>query len=190
VIVIKNLFVTGYRAHELQIFDEKHKAIPHIKKAFKRKIIPYIEAGLEWVITPGQYGFDLWASEVIIELRDQSYPNLRISMITAFMNQEENWKDNRKHYYESIKEQVDFYTEVSKQPYVGPWQFQARDQLLFYKTDGLLLFYDEEAAPSNMKYVKQRAIEKQQKETYEIIMLLADDIQSSLEQEQYFDDYV
>lgn len=141
------------------------------------------------MITPGQYGFDLWASEVIIELRDQRYPDLKLSMITAFMNQEEKWKDNRKQYYEHIKSQVDFFTEVSKQPYVGPWQFQARDQLLFYKTNGIILFYDDDAAPSNMKYVKQRAIEKQQKEPYEIISIVAEDIQDSMEQEQYFDDF-
>ena len=178
---MKNVLVTGYRAHELQIFDQKNKAIPFIKKAFRTKIISIIEEGAEWIITPGQYGFDLWASEVIIELREEQYPHIKLSMLTAFANQEENWKDERKEYYQSIKDQVDFYAEVSKQPYVGPWQFQARDQLLFHKTDGMVLFYDEEAAPSNMKFVKERAAKLCDESNYTLIIITADDIQNAME---------
>ncbi|MGO4373260.1 SLOG family protein, partial [Paenibacillus sp. MCAF20] len=46
---MKNLLVTGYRAHELQIFNQKHKGIGYIQKALTNKLIPIIEDGLEWV---------------------------------------------------------------------------------------------------------------------------------------------
>lgn len=104
-------------------------------------------------------------------------------MITAFANQEENWKDERKEYYNSIKDQVDFYAEVSKQPYAGAWQFQARDQLLFNKTDGIVLFYDEEAAPSSAKFVKERAVKLCNESNYSLITITSDDIQNAMEVE-------
>ncbi|MFF2094554.1 DUF1273 domain-containing protein [Paenibacillus sp. NPDC058174] len=179
---MKNVLVTGYRAHELQIFDQKHRNIEYIKKAIESKLLPLIEEGLEWIITPGQYGTDLWACEVAIELR-RRYPRLKVSIITAFSNQEEQWKDERKAYYQKIVEGVDYYGAVSNQPYAGPWQFQARDELLFRKTDGIILFYDEEAAESSAKFVRDRALKKQDESGYRFIGIGADDIQNVVEEE-------
>ncbi|MUT68773.1 DUF1273 domain-containing protein [Paenibacillus sp. NEAU-GSW1] len=180
---MKNVLVTGYRAHELQIFDQKHRNIDYIKKAIENKLIPLIEEGLEWIVTPGQYGTDLWACEVGLELKRSRYPKLKLSIITAFSNQEEQWKDERKEYYKRIVESVDYYGAVSNQPYVGPWQFQARDELLFRKTDGIVLFYDEEAAESSAKFVKAKALKKQDDEGYRFIGIGADDIQNIVEEE-------
>jgi uncharacterized phage-like protein YoqJ len=181
---MKTLFATGYRANELQIFNQKHKHIPFIKKAIAAKLLPLIDEGLEWIITPGQYGFDLWVCEVALELR-LTYPQLKLSIITAFMNPDEQWKDEKKSYYQQIISQVDYYGAVSHQPYVGPWQFQARDELLFRKSDGLLLFYDEEAAEGSSKYVKEKALKKHQEDGYQLIFIGADDIQNAAEEENY-----
>lgn len=179
---MKNVLVTGYRAHELQIFDQKHKNIVYIKKAIEGKLIPLIEEGLEWIITPGQYGTDLWACETAIELRKQ-YPHIKLSIITAFSNPEENWKEEKKTYYQKILEGVDYYASVSNQPYVGPWQFQARDELLFRKTDGIVLFYDEEAAEGSAKYTKERALKKHNEDGYRYISIGAEEIQNIAEEE-------
>ncbi|MFF2484731.1 DUF1273 domain-containing protein [Paenibacillus sp. NPDC058071] len=178
---MKNVLVTGYRAHELQIFDQKHKHIAFIKAAIENKLIPLLEEGLEWMITPGQYGTDLWACEVGIELRKR-YPGLKLSIITAFSNQEEQWKEERKEYYKRIVDSVDYFGSVSRMPYAGPWQFQARDELLFRKTDGIVLFYDEEAAESSAKYVQARALKKQQEDGYVYVGIGADDIQNAAEE--------
>lgn len=179
---MKNLLVTGYRAHELQIFDQKNKNIPYIKKAIEGKLIPLIEEGLEWIITPGQLGADLWACETVIELRKQ-YPHLKLSIITAFSNPEEKWKEDTQTYYKGIVEQVDYYGAVSNQAYVGPWQFQARDELLFRKTDGILLFYDEDSAESSAKFVKERAMKKHNEDGYCFISISAEDIQNVADEE-------
>lgn len=173
---MKNVFVTGYRAHELGIFNQKHPGIPYIKQALRSKLIPMIEDGLEWVITPGQIGIDLWACEVAIELKKE-YPQLKVSIIAAFADPEANWSDDKKSYYEDIKRQIDYYGVVSKQPYSGPWQFAARDELLFRKTDHLLLVYDEETGPGSPKFIKEKALKKQQKDGYGITIILSEDIQ-------------
>ncbi|WP_438349054.1 DUF1273 domain-containing protein [Paenibacillus sp. FA6] len=174
---MKNLLVTGYRAHELNIFDQKHKGIPYIQKAINRKLIPLIEDGLEWIITPGQYGVDLWTCEAVISLKEQ-YPHLKCSIITAFLNQEEKWKEDKKEYYNQILRSVDYYGAVSKQPYSGIWQFTARDDLLLRKTDGILLVYDEDAGEGSPKFFKDKALKKQQLDGYVYINVNSEDIQS------------
>lgn len=141
---MNNLLVSGYRAHELNIFNQKHEGIAYIKQAITNKLLPLIDDGLQWVITPGQYGVDLWACEAVIALKPQ-YPQLRLSIITAYSNPEEKWKDDKKEYYEQVLKGVDYYASVSDKPYDGIWQLQARDELLFRKTDGILLVYDEDA---------------------------------------------
>ncbi|MFC4779475.1 SLOG family protein [Paenibacillus sp. GCM10023252] len=180
---MKNLLLTGYRAHELGIYDQKHKGIPYIKKALYNKLLPLAEQGLEWVITPGQFGVDLWGCEVVLALKEQ-YPSLKLSILSAYLNPEEKWKEEKQTYYRDIVRQLDYYGFVSKQPYQGGWQLKARDELLVRKTEGLLLFYDEEAAESGARFYKERALGKQQSgESYELILITADTVQSIAEDE-------
>ncbi|MFD2701242.1 DUF1273 domain-containing protein [Paenibacillus shunpengii] len=174
---MKNVLVTGYRANELGIFNQKHPGIPYIKQAIRSKLITLIEEGAEWIITPGQYGVDLWACEVVIELKKE-YPQLKLSIISAFMNPEEKWSDDKKEYYEDILRNVDYYGIVSKQPYAGPWQFAARDELLFRKTDHILLVYDEENGPGSPRYIKEKALKKHQEDGYGMTLIYSEDIQN------------
>jgi len=180
---VKTLLVTGYRAHELNIFDQKHKGIPYIRKAIAERIAPLAEDGLEWVITPGQYGFDLWACESVIALKKQ-YPQLKLSIVTAFQNPEEKWKEEKQTYYRRILQDVDYYGTVSKQPYAGPWQFQARDELLLKKSDGILMFYDEEALEGSPKYMNEKALKKHREEGYEYWAIRPEDVERIAEEER------
>ncbi|WP_028610265.1 DUF1273 domain-containing protein [Paenibacillus harenae] len=181
---MKNLLVTGYRAHELNIFSQKHEGIIYIKKALTRKLVPLMEEGLEWVITPGQYGVDLWACEVVIALKEM-YPEVKLSILSAYRNPEEKWKDDKKEYYEQVLKGVDYYAAVSKQPYSGVWQFTARDELLFRKTDGILLVYDEDAGEGSPRFFKEKALKKQQTDGYEYISISSEDIQSIADEELF-----
>ncbi|MFS0840335.1 DUF1273 domain-containing protein [Paenibacillus sp. UNC499MF] len=185
---MKNLLVTGYRAHELNIFNEKHEGIEYIKKAIAGRLIPLIEDGLEWVITPGQYGVDLWACEVVIELKKQ-YPQLKLSILTAYANPEEKWKEDKQEFYRGILKDVDFYGAVSKQPYAGVWQLQARDDLLLRKTDGLLLFYDEEAGEGSPRFMKERALKKQNEDGYAVMIITPEEVQDIADEENRADFY-
>ncbi len=48
--MIKRILVTGYKAHELGIFNDTHDGIPIIKKAIETQLRVLLEEGLEWVI--------------------------------------------------------------------------------------------------------------------------------------------
>lgn len=185
---MKTVMVTGYRAHELGIFSQKHKGIPYIRKAIENKLVPLLEEGLEWVITPGQYGVDLWACEAAIGLKDR-YPGLKVSVITAFANQEEEWKEDKQSYYRNLLAKVDYYAPVSKSPYEGPWQFQARDELLLRKSDGLVLVYDEDAAAGSPRFLKEKARKRAERDGYPILTVTSEDIQSIADEETAFDDF-
>ncbi|OWA34110.1 hypothetical protein B9G55_17440 [Saccharibacillus sp. O16] len=174
---MKNLLVTGYRANELGIFNQKHPGIPFIREAIKRRLIPLIEEGLEWVITPGQYGVDLWACEAVIELK-ADYPQLKLSILAAFAGMDEKWSDEKKDYWQNLLKQVDYYGLVSKEAYSGPWQFKARDALLLRKSDGMLLVYDDEASPGSPRYFKEAAEKMRDEEGYLLIQITPEDIQA------------
>ncbi|MCH1642399.1 DUF1273 domain-containing protein [Paenibacillus timonensis] len=180
---MKNLLVTGYRAHELGIYGQKHPGIPYIRQAIASRLIPLLEEGLEWVITPGQYGVDLWACEAVFDLKKR-YPQLKCSIITAYSHQEEKWSDEKKDYYMQILRQVDHYAAASKESYVGPWQFTGRDELLFRKTDGLLLVYDEDAGEASPKFFKERALKKQAQDGYVYLNIGSEEIQAIANEEQ------
>ena len=47
---MKSLYITGYRPHELGIFNDKHPGVAIIKAAIENQLRPLIEDGLEWVI--------------------------------------------------------------------------------------------------------------------------------------------
>lgn len=183
---MKTVLVTGYRAHELGIFSQKHKGIPFIRTAIKNKLIPLLEEGLEWVITPGGYGVDLWACEAAISLRRQ-YPKLKLSIVTAFKNPEENWNEEKQTYYRDLLKQVDYYAAVSNAPYEGPWQFKARDELLLRKSDGIILIYDEEAGPGSPRFMKERALRKMQEDGYRYMPVTSEDIQNIANEESVRD---
>lgn len=138
------------------------------------------------MLTPGQYGVDLWACEVVLELK-KTFPELKLSIITAFQNPEEQWKEDKQEYYRSILQGVDYYGAISRQPYIGPWQFTARDDLLLRKSDGLLLVYDEDAGEGSPRFIKEKAVKKQQNEDYTIISVTSEDIQSVAEEERMND---
>ncbi|WP_168119393.1 SLOG family protein [Paenibacillus sp. HB172176] len=173
---MKTVLITGYRAHELNIFNQKHPGIPFIKQAIANKLLPLLEEGLEWVITPGGFGVDLWACEAAIAFKPQ-FPKLKLSILTAFSNPEQDWKDDKKHYYQQLLKDVDYYAAVHKGSYSNPRQFAARDNLLLRKSDAMIVVYDEEASGSP-RFMLQKAMQRQQRDGYPIFFVSFDDIQS------------
>lgn len=184
--MIKTIYVSGYRPHELGIFNDKHPGIPIIKKAIENELKTLIEEGLEWVVLTGQQGVEIWAAEVILELKSD-FPDLKYSVITPFLDQEKNWNEIKKEKYNYIVSKADFVTSVSKRPYEAPWQFIEKDKFIIQNTDALLLIYDEENEGSP-KYVKKLAENYAEKYDYPLRIINAYDLQviaDELQQEDW-----
>jgi uncharacterized phage-like protein YoqJ len=177
---LKRVLITGYKANELGIFSLKHPGIPIIKKAIQKRLIALLDDGLEWVVVSGQWGVELWAAEAVLELRERTHPDLKLAVITPFLEQEEKWSDDKKGCYASVMQRANYVNSITKTKYEGPWQFKERDKFLLRNSDGILLVYDEETEGSP-KFMKLQAAQIAAHHTYPIITINAFDLQNVAE---------
>ena len=140
------------------------------------------DEGLEWVVISGQPGVELWAGQVVCELQEEKWPELKLSVITPFMEQENKWSEANREWYESIIMAADHVDSVSRKPYESPQQLKAANRFLVAKTDALILVYDEvqEGSP---RYLLTAAKEKAEREPYVMRMIGFDRLQEIMEEE-------
>lgn len=179
----KVVALSGYKPFELGLFHKDHPSIQFIKKAIKKELIRLIEDGMEWVLISGQLGIELWGAEVVLELQTD-YPDLKLAVITPFIDQENNWNETNREWYESIVAQADFVDSITKKGYEKPWQFRLKNQFFVEKTDALLLVYDSEKEGSP-KYLYETALAYQAKHDYPIRLITFYDLQALIEEEEY-----
>ena len=173
--MINRLVITGYKAHELGIFNDKHPGIGIIKKALENRLTPLLDSGLEWVILSGQPGVETWAAETVIDLQEL-YPELKFAVITPFEEQDKNWNEAKKEAYQFILVHADYSVSLTKRPYEAPWQFIERDKFLLRNSDGILIVYDEDNDGSP-KFMKKMALKFAETSNYEVLTITADDLQ-------------
>lgn len=180
---MKRLLVTGYKASELGIYSLKHAGIPIIKEAIRRRLTALLDEGLEWVVVSGQWGVELWAAEAALELK-RSSGQLRLAVITPFVEQDEQWSEEKQTVYRQALQRADYVNSVSNSKYAGPWQFRAKDGFLLRNTDGLLLLYDEDKEGSP-KFIREQAEQYARSvPEYRIIRIGADELQSVADERQ------
>jgi uncharacterized phage-like protein YoqJ len=181
--IMQTLLVTGYKSHELGIFKENHEGVYYIKKALLQRLSSFIEEGLEWVIVSGQTGVEMWAAEVVISLKE-IFPDLKLAVITPFLEQEKSWNEVRQEQYEEILIHADYVDSVTKRPYENPGQLKAKNIFLVSKTEGMLILFDEEKEGSP-KYYLEAAKQKQERgEPYEIYFITPYDLDLLVQDEQ------
>ncbi|WLD91752.1 DUF1273 domain-containing protein [Alkalihalobacillus sp. AL-G] len=179
--MLKVMAVSGYKAHELGIFSNKHEAVPYIKGVMKRRLIALIEEGLEWVVIGGQLGVELWTGEIVNELKAY-YPEIKLAILTPFQDQETRWKEPSQEYYHEVLSKADFVDSVSKRPYESPRQLQAHNQFIIEKTDGLLLFYDSEQQGSPEYYLQSALKYHEAGNEYPILSISFFDVNDYIEE--------
>lgn len=181
--MIKVIYISGYKSSELGIFKENDPGVVYIKLAIKKALLQLLDQGLEWVMVSGQLGVEMWAAEVTIELRKKLFPELKLAIITPFLEQESNWSDKNKEWYSSILQRADFVDSVTKRKYDSPSQFRLKNLFAIQKSDALLLVYDEERDGSP-KYLFQTAKNYQENNEYPITQITFYDLQLLVEEEQ------
>lgn len=174
--------VSGYKPFELGIFKQNHQAISYIKAAIRKELLLMLDEGLEWVIISGQLGTELWAAEVVFDLQ-HDYPDLQLGVLTPFLQQEENWSDANKEWYQTVLAQADYTDSISKKPYEKPWQFRIKNQFIVEKSDALLLFYDQEKEGSP-KFLFETANHYKETKQYDLRLIGFYDLQLLVEEMQ------
>ncbi|KIL48019.1 DUF1273 domain-containing protein [Jeotgalibacillus campisalis] len=180
------LTISGYKSHEIGIYKQSDPAVSIIKKALKQQILANIEEGLEWILVSGQLGVEMWAAEVVIELKEQ-YPELKLAILTAFEQHEEKWNESNQEMYQQIVLNADFVDSISKKPYQNPQQLRNKNLFHLSKSDGLLIIYDDENEGSP-KFLWEMAKEWSKKEDYSLTQINFQDLQWLVEESQMDDD--
>lgn len=170
------LTVTGCKPMELSIFNEADPRIVFVKKALEKRLIGFIEEGLEWVLISGQTGVEMWTAEVVLELKEMY--DIKVGIIPPFENQESRWPEALKHKYKELIFVADFCKPIFKGDYKGAYQFQAKDGWLVDKSDAALILMDEEN-PGSAGYFHDVAKEA---EGYPIYMITPSDIEDMVEE--------
>jgi uncharacterized phage-like protein YoqJ len=103
---------------------------------------------------------------------------VQLAVITPFLEQDEQWSEEKQTAYRQVLQRADYVNSVSKSKYAGPWQFRVKDQFLLRNTDGLLLLYDEEKEGSP-KFIRELAEQYvRSAPEYRIVRIGADELQS------------
>ncbi|MBQ0138393.1 MAG: DUF1273 domain-containing protein [Kurthia sp.] len=179
---MKKLTVTGYKAHELGIFQDTHPGVEIIKKALYNQLEIFVQQGLEWIFISGQQGVETWTAEVIWELQE-NYPELQYAVMTPFLDQEKNWKEPKQEKYQEILQAADFVTSLTNRPYEAPWQFIEKNKWFITHSDALLIVYDDENEGSP-KYIKKLAEKYMENHDFELFTIDAYDLQYIAEEIQ------
>ncbi|MBP2098033.1 DUF1273 domain-containing protein [Enterococcus rivorum] len=176
---IKTIYVSGYRSFEMGIFKEKDPKIEIIKNSLKKEIISYIEMGLEWVLVSGNLGVELWAAEVVGELKND-FPELKLGIIFPFKGFGNNWNEKNQHSLEKVKALADYVNSVSHQPYQSPAQLKGHTTFLLEHTGGSLLVYDKDYEGKTLFFLRE-AERFSERFSYDIRLITMDDLQNSIE---------
>lgn len=182
--MLQTLLVSGYKAHELGIFSDNHEGVYYIKKALQQRITSLINEGLEWVIISGQPGVEMWAAEVVFDLQ-LGYSDLKLAVLTPFLEQESRWKENVQEKYQEILLNADFVDSVSRKPYESPQQLRVKNQFLVQKSDAILLLYDEEKDGSPKYYLDAAKQKQEMDNSYEIFYITPYDLDVLVQEEQW-----
>ncbi|MBB6452250.1 putative phage-like protein YoqJ [Salirhabdus euzebyi] len=166
------LTITGYKPMELGIFNSNDKRIPYIKETIKRRLLPLIEDGIEWILISGQAGVELWAAEVVLEL--QLEYDIKLAVIPPFTNQEQRWKEDLQLVYQEIVEQADFYEPLVKKEYEGPHQFKIKDKWLIQKSDACLILYEPENEGTPKFFLEE--VKRQNKPNFQLFYITSFDL--------------
>lgn len=168
--------VTGYKPMEMGIFKENDPRVTIVKETIKRRLVGFIEEGLEWVIVSGQMGVELWTAEIVLDLKEEY--DINIAIFPPFENQESRWPDHPREKYQELSFVVDFYKPLYEGEYKGPYQFREKNKWFLAKSDACLMLMDEEFPGSN-KYFYQFAKDFPE---YEILLITPMDLEDVVEE--------
>ena len=185
---VKVLAITGYKPNELGIYRRDAPEIEYIKHTIKKRLIAFLDEGLEWVVLSGQPGVEQWTAETVIQLKEE-WPHLKLAVLPPFLNQEKIWPEDAQERYHALLQQADFTEAISKREYENPGQLRAKNDFIIMKTDALLLMYNEEQ-PGTPKYYLEAAERRSQRDNYPIYWITPDELQEAVEEANSHHDFL
>ena len=123
---------TGHRPERLA-FPEKD-----VTRWLEREIRRAVDAGYTTFISGMQRGVDLWAAEIVLDLRDKG-ENVRLVAASAFRGMEDRWDAADRNVYDCVLADADEVVFVSRTP--GRAAFFARNHYMVDRASRLIAVY-------------------------------------------------
>ena len=115
----KSLCFTGHRPEKLmKPYDESSQIITFIKAELKKYILSSINDGYDSFYSGVARGVDIFASEIVIELRKE-YPNIKHIAVIPYKEQSLKWNFVWRERYEKIIANSDIKLILSEEYYSG-----------------------------------------------------------------------
>lgn len=150
----KIITITGYRSFELGIFQAKDPKLSLLYKFIKQSLIEWIENGVEWVVIGGNLGIELWAAEMVIELKQEGYV-VQLAIILPFVDFGKQWNDKNKALLDKVLSAADYVNYVSQKPYEHPSQLSNHTRFVAQHTDMLWAIYDALYPGKSQFFIKE-----------------------------------
>lgn len=129
----KVIYVSGYRSFELGVFKENDPKIQVVKNVLKKELHQLAEEGLEWVLVSGNLGVELWAVQIVAELKEE-YPELSLGILYPFSDFGNNWNEGNQEKKQLAEQLADYVEAVSHQPYQSPSQLKNHTRFILEHT--------------------------------------------------------
>ncbi|SHF18718.1 Uncharacterized SPBc2 prophage-derived protein YoqJ [Atopostipes suicloacalis DSM 15692] len=185
---MEKILISGYRSYELNIFNQTDPKYKYLKKFIENRLTTFIENGVEWFIIGGELGIELWAGEIVLELKEQ-YPEINLAIILPYTSFGENWNETNRGLLESVIHQADYVNYTSSKDYESPKQLNANQVFNIRNTDGAFLIYDtmtEEAAAGKPKFLYDLIIQYQERTEYELHLASFEEIEFFIHEYEEF----
>lgn len=181
---MNRIWITGFSQFELGIFNAKDPRVTIIKYAITKFLTHALTDTDEpyWLLTGGQSGIEQWSVEAALALQGQ-YPQLKIAIMKPYEHYGSKWKTERQTALHDLESRVDFVAATSNQDYQNPGQLQNYQNFMLTHTDEAMLFYDDMADQSNVRYT-YKAIQafQNRQDNYHLLMIDFDRLQDYAEE--------
>lgn len=179
---MKRVWVTGYRAYELNVFDEKDPKVTVIKEVVSKILAEKLNNTTDdfWVLTGPQLGVEQWAAQAAIALKP-NYQQLKVALMTPYEQFGQRWNESNQAKLANLTQRVDFTSSVTKGPYQTPGQLRAYTDFMLNYSDEAVIVYDpdNEGKPKWDYAAMKRAAEKG---NYPIRLVDFDELQNAAEE--------
>lgn len=123
----------------------------------RAKIVDLISEGYCHFISGGALGADTDFAEIIIDLREISYPNITLEIAVPCPNQDMKWQDKDKLRYKFICDKADSVKLISNN--YTPFCMQKRNEYMVDKSDKVFVIWNEEekgGTYNTLRYAKKK----------------------------------
>jgi uncharacterized phage-like protein YoqJ len=173
-----NIWVSGYRNYELNIYQPDDQRIKVLKHLLAKRLLKWIAQTKDsvWVLAGGQPGIEQWALQATGELK-KTHPQLKTALLLPFADFAVRWKPDKQETLANLKKQVDFCAEVSRQPYKSPKQLRNWQAFMLRHTSKAVLVYDPQHLGKS-RYDYQAIKHYQRNHSYQLELLDMDQLEA------------